>query len=119
MSSLVPEQLIATQKAGLETMFGFLIKALEGVENLVELNVQVVKSTLTESQEILTEVFAARDPQELLALQANRPQATAEKVQSYWRAMCTKSCPAHIPRRARCSSVPVTSACASPSWPAR
>jgi len=85
MSSLVPEQLIDAQKTGLETTFGLLTKVLEGTENLVELNVQAVKSTLAESQEILTKAFAAEDPQYLFALQANQVQASAEKVQSYWR----------------------------------
>lgn len=84
MSSLVPEQLVAAQKAGLETTFGLLTKALEGTEKLVELNVQAVKSTLAESQEILTKAFAAKDPQELFALQASQVQSSAEKAQSYW-----------------------------------
>jgi phasin family protein len=85
MSSLVPEQLIAAQKTGLETGFGLLTKGLEGTEKLVELNVQAVKSTLAQSQKILAKAYAAKDPQELFALQASQVQAAAEKVQSYWR----------------------------------
>lgn len=84
MTSLVPEQLIAVQKTGLKTTFGFLTKALEGTEKLGELNVQVVKSTVAESREILAKVYTAKDPHELFALQAGQVQAAAEKVQSYW-----------------------------------
>ncbi|MGF6902398.1 TIGR01841 family phasin [Paraburkholderia sp. GAS348] len=85
MSSLVPEQLIAAQKTGLETTVGLLSKALDGTEKLADLNVQAVKSTLVESQEILAKAFSAKEPQELLALQANLGQAAAKKVQSYCR----------------------------------
>ncbi|MGF6756765.1 phasin family protein [Paraburkholderia sp. GAS42] len=85
MSTLAPEQLVATQKAGFETTFGLLTKAFVGTEKLVELNAQAVKSTLAESQEILAKAFATKDPQELFALQASLVQPAAEKVQSYWR----------------------------------
>ena len=51
MSLLTPEQIAAAQKANLETLFGLTTKAFEGVEKLIELNLQVVKSTLAEGQE--------------------------------------------------------------------
>ena len=51
MTLLTPEQIAAAQKTNLETLFGLTTKAFEGVEKLVELNLQVVKSTLAESQE--------------------------------------------------------------------
>lgn len=85
MSSLAPEQLVAAQKAGFETTFGLLTKAFETIEKLVELNVQAVKSTLAESQEILTKALAAKEPQELFALQASLTQPAIENAQSYWR----------------------------------
>ncbi|WOD17055.1 phasin family protein [Paraburkholderia kirstenboschensis] len=46
MSSLAPEQLVATQKTSVETMVAILNKAFGGIERLVELNVQAVKSSL-------------------------------------------------------------------------
>src|SRR6185437_12818889 len=49
MTLLTPEQFAAAQKANFETLFGLTTKAFEGVEKLVELNLQVVKSTLAES----------------------------------------------------------------------
>jgi phasin family protein len=85
MSNLAPEQLAAAQKAGFETTFGLLSKAFEAIEKLVELNVQAVKSTLAETQEILAKTFAAKEPQELFALPAGQTQPAIEKAQSYWR----------------------------------
>ena len=37
---LTPEQLVASQKANLETLYGLTSKAFEGMEKLVELNLQ-------------------------------------------------------------------------------
>ena len=43
---LTAEQIIAAQKANIETLFGLTQKAFEGVEKLVELNVQATKAAL-------------------------------------------------------------------------
>jgi phasin family protein len=85
MNSLVPEQLVTAQKAGVESILGFLMKSFEGVEKLVELNLQVVKATLAESQEIVVKAFSTKDLPELFALQSSLAKPVAEKVQSYWR----------------------------------
>jgi phasin family protein len=85
MSSLAPEQLVAVQKTGFEAMFGLLAKAFDGTEKLVKLNVQTVKSTFAENQEITATAFSAKDPQELFALLASQVQPAVEKAQSYWR----------------------------------
>jgi phasin family protein len=84
MNSLVPEQLVAAQKAGVESTFGFLTKAFEGLEKLVELNLQVVKATLAENQEIVAKAFSSGDLPGLFALQTSQAQPVAEKVRSYW-----------------------------------
>jgi phasin family protein len=85
MSSLVPEQLVGAQKAGFEMMFGLSTKAFESIEKLVELNLQVVKSTLAENQEVATKALSAKSPQELFALQAGYMQPAADKARSYGR----------------------------------
>ncbi|MFC0402835.1 phasin family protein [Paraburkholderia rhizosphaerae] len=85
MTLLTPEQFAAAQKANLETLFGLTNKAFEGVEKLVELNLQVVKSTLAEGQENAQRALSVKDAQELLALQASLTQPVAEKVLSYGR----------------------------------
>jgi hypothetical protein len=63
MSSFAPEQLFATQKAAFDTLFGLTFKAFEGFEKLVELNLQVVKSTLAENQGAVGKALSAKDPQ--------------------------------------------------------
>ena len=85
MSLLTPEQFVAAQKANLETLFGLTGKAFEGVEKLVELNIQAARSNIAESQEHAQRMLSAKDPQELLALNASYAQPAAEKLLSYGR----------------------------------
>jgi phasin family protein len=82
---LTAEQLIAAQKANVETLFGLTNKALEGVEKLVELNLQVAKAAIVEAAETTRAAFSVKDAQELLTLQAGLLQPAAEKAASYSR----------------------------------
>ena len=82
---LTPEQVLAAQKANVETLFGLTNKAFEGVEKLVELNLQAVKSALGEAAETTKAVLSVKDAQELLALQAGLLQPAAEKAAAYSR----------------------------------
>jgi len=79
------EQLVAAQKANVETLFGLTNKAFEGVEKLVELNLQVAKAALGEVAETTKAAMSVKDAQELLALQASLLQPTAEKAAAYSR----------------------------------
>ena len=83
--SFTPDQVLAAQKANLETLFGLTNKAFEGVEKLVELNLQVAKAALSEAAETTTAALTVKDAQELLALQASLLQPSAEKAASYSR----------------------------------
>ncbi len=86
MTLLPPlEQIGAAQKANLDTLFGLVNQAFEGFQKLVQLNLQVVKSTIAESQDNTQKALSVKDPQELLALQASLTQPFAEKVLSYGR----------------------------------
>jgi phasin family protein len=85
MSFLTPEQIVAANKANLETLFGLTNKAFEGVEKLVELNLQVAKTALGEAAENTQALLAVKDAQELLALQASLLQPSAEKAAAYSR----------------------------------
>ena len=82
---LTAEQLMASQKATLETLFGLTNKAFEGIEKLVELNVQASKAALAESANHTQAVLGIKDAQELLALQASLMQPLAEKTAAYSR----------------------------------
>jgi phasin family protein len=80
-----PDQFVAAQKATVETLFGLTSKAFEGVEKLVELNLQVAKTTLSEAADTATSALSIKDAQELLALQAGLLQPAAEKAAAYSR----------------------------------
>ena len=79
------EQFLAAHKANVETLFGLTNKAFEGVEKLVELNLQVAKTAMGEAAETTKAVLSVKDAQELLALQAALFQPLAEKTAAYSR----------------------------------
>ena len=82
---LTPEQIVAAQKANLQTLFGLTQKAFEGVEKLVELNLQATKAALSESATSAQALLSVKDAQELLTLQASLMQPLAEKTVAYSR----------------------------------
>ena len=82
---LTAEQIVAAQKANIETLFGLTQKAFEGVEKLVELNVQATKAALSETANSTQALLSVKDAQELLTLQASLMQPLAEKTVAYSR----------------------------------
>jgi phasin family protein len=82
---LTAEQVIAANKANIETLFGLTNKAFEGVEKLVELNLQVTKAAFGEVAETTKAALSVKDAQELFALQAGLLQPAAEKAAAYSR----------------------------------
>jgi phasin family protein len=85
MSYLTAEQMMAANKANVETLFGLTAKAFEGVEKLVELNMQVAKTAMTEAADTTRAALSVKDAQELLALQSAMLQPAAEKAAAYGR----------------------------------
>ena len=83
--TLTPEQILASHKANIETLFGLTNKAFEGVEKLVELNVTASRAALSEVSSHTQAVLSVKDAQELLALQAGLFQPMAEKAAAYSR----------------------------------
>jgi phasin family protein len=82
---LTVDQVVASQKASIDTLFGLTHKAFEGMEKLVELNVQASKAALAETANHTQAVLGVKDAQELLALQASLMQPLAEKAAAYSR----------------------------------
>ena len=82
---LTAEQIMAAHKANIDTLFGLTQKAFEGVEKLVELNVQATKAALAETANNTQAALSVKDAQELLALQAGLVQPLAEKTAAYSR----------------------------------
>jgi phasin family protein len=79
------EQVLAAQKANIETLFGLTNKAFAGMEKLVELNITASKAALAEAADTAKATLSVKDAQELLALQAGLFQPLAEKTASYSR----------------------------------
>jgi phasin family protein len=82
---LTVEQVMASQKASIETLMGLTSKAFEGVEKIVELNLSASKAAMTESADHAKAMLSVKDAQELMALQSGLLQPLAEKTAAYSR----------------------------------
>ena len=79
------EQVVASHKSNIETLFGLTNKAFEGVEKLVELNLTASKAAMAEASSHTHTMLSVKDAQELLALQSGLMQPLAEKTAAYSR----------------------------------
>jgi phasin family protein len=84
MSSLAPENVVASQKAGVDTTFGLAARAVGGFERLVDLNVLTIRTALDQQQALVARSLSARDPREFFALQNQHLQDIAQRTQAYW-----------------------------------
>ena len=82
---LTAEQVMTAHKSNVETLFGLTTKAFEGVEKLVELNLQVARAAMGEAAENAKAAMSVKDAQEFMALQAGLLQPAAEKAAAYSR----------------------------------
>ena len=85
MMNFKPEQFAATQQANLEVFQGLTTKAFAGFEKMIELNMAASKALLGDSFAHAQAVLAAKDPKELMELQASLAQPLAEKATAYGR----------------------------------
>lgn len=85
----IPEQFSAATKASFESQFAMFTaltnKTFESVEKIVDLNLNAAKSSMEESSAAAKQLFAAKDPQDFLALTAAQAQPGAEKALAYSR----------------------------------
>ncbi len=82
---MTTEQMMAAHKSNVEILFGLTGKAFEGVEKLVELNLQVAKAAMSEVADTTKAALSVKDAQELMALQAGLLQPITEKAAAYSR----------------------------------
>jgi phasin family protein len=82
---LTPEQIVAAQKANLETLSSLTNQALKSIEKLVELNMHIAKQSLSDSMSSAKKALEVKDIQQLLAHQAQIVQPMAEKIMAYSR----------------------------------
>jgi len=85
----IPEQFSNATKSTLESQFALISsltsKTFEGVEKLVDLNINAARATLEESSAVARQLLSAKDPQEFFSVTAAQAQPTAEKALSYGR----------------------------------
>jgi phasin family protein len=89
----IPEQFSNATKTNLESHFALLSslasKTFEGMEKLVDLNINAAKATLEESSATARQLLTAKDPQEFFALAGAQVQPNAEKALSYGRQLAS------------------------------
>lgn len=82
---MTAEQMMTAQKTNFDTLFGLTGMAFEGIEKLIELNIQVAKTAMGEAAATTKAAMSVKDAQELMALQAGLLQPAAEKIAAYSR----------------------------------
>jgi phasin family protein len=85
MNVFTPEQLVSAQQGNVTTLFALTNQAFHGFQKLIELNLQVAKSTLAEGEASWQEALSGKAPEAFLTSPGNATQLVAEKVVSYSR----------------------------------
>jgi len=84
-----PEQFSNATKANLESQFALFSaltsKTFEGVEKLVDLNINTVKAALEDSSATARQLLSVKDAQEFFTVSASQAQPGAEKATAYSR----------------------------------
>ena len=78
-----PEQLVALNKAGLETAVKFAGVALHGAERILDLQVKVTRNAIADSVESAKAIAGAKDLQQLAAIKESMTQPTIDKATAY------------------------------------
>ncbi len=85
----IPEQFSAATKANFEAQLAafntLTYKAFEGVEKLLDLNINAARTSLEESTAAAQKLLEVKDPQEFLSLTSAQVQPNAEKALAYGR----------------------------------
>jgi len=85
MSVFAPDQLVAAQKAQLNSLLAMTNTALEGFQKLAELNLQAAKSTFAEGREQVEAALAGQDLRSAAIVPGALLQPTTEKALAYAR----------------------------------
>jgi phasin family protein len=81
------EQMMSVHRANVETLFGLGSTAFTGIEQFIELNVEATKAAMNDAAGTAQALFAVKDPQEFVAVQAALVQPVAEKLAAYGRSV--------------------------------
>lgn len=80
-----PSQFADAGKAAADSAFGLTTQALQGVEQLTALNLQVAKTLLAEAAQTTQQALSAKSLEEVLQLHAAALQAAPQKAAAYFR----------------------------------
>lgn len=81
--SAIPQQVLNSQKAAIDTLVAFQGTVFTGFEKLVDLNLKVIKATLDEVSQTSQKVSSVKDVQDAAALTQSFVQPGAEKAMAY------------------------------------
>lgn len=85
----VTEQLSAVTRTNLESQVALMTavsnKMFEGMQKLIDLNLQAVRTSLDESNEAMRQIMSVRDTRDLITISSQQAQPTLEKAISYGR----------------------------------
>ena len=81
--SAIPQQVLNSQKAAIDTLVAFQSSVFTGFEKLVDLNLKVIKATLDEVAQTSQKVSSVKDAQEAASLTQSLVQPGAEKAMAY------------------------------------
>jgi phasin family protein len=85
MTTTTSSQFVDAGKAAAQKLHGLSNQALQGVEKLVALNLQVAKTLLAESDEHIQACFSAKTPKDFFKLQVTALQHAPQKRYAYGR----------------------------------
>ncbi|MEX3951634.1 TIGR01841 family phasin [Paraburkholderia sp. EG287B] len=85
MSISAPEQFRANYQAGVAAFFALTKPVVEGVQAVIDLNVQASKAAIAESEATLKGALESGNPAEFLTQQIGASQQAAAKAMSYGR----------------------------------
>ncbi|QGZ58542.1 TIGR01841 family phasin [Paraburkholderia acidiphila] len=85
MSVSAPEQFRANYQAGVAAFFALTKPVFQGVQAVIDLNVQASKAAIAESEATLKGAFQSGNPAEFLTQQIGASQQAAAKAMSYGR----------------------------------
>lgn len=81
--SAIPQQVLNSQKAAIDTLVAVQGSVFSGFEKLVDLNLKVIKATLDEVSQKSQQVASVKDAQEAVALSSSLVQPGADKAMAY------------------------------------
>ncbi len=78
--SAIPQQVLNSQKAAIDTFVAIQTSMFTGFEKFVDLNLKVMKATLDDVSQKSQQVASIKDAQEAVAMSSNMAQPATEKA---------------------------------------